>query len=142
MNRCQTLLAVVVCFSILAPAGPLRADDKNTETLAQHLDQLRNKLDHAARRANQPTAEGSNVVGLRGSKQESSSKQLYWKGQKGKAPVTTEEIRIFRAAVDEARGGKTAEAVSDLKLFKEKYPESTLLPDVEDTLSRLTTAKP
>src|SRR5262249_15623091 len=128
----------------LAWAAPSQADDKdkNTETLAQHLDQLRVKLDHTARRANQPTSEGSSVVGVRGSKQESASKQLYWKGQKGPAPVTPEEIRVFRAAVDEARGGKTAEAIADLKSFKEKSPKSSMLPDVEDTLTRLVAAKP
>ena len=117
-----------------------RADEKKTEApLAQYLEQLQTKLDHTAQRANQPNAEGSSVVGLRGTKQESASKQLYWKGKKGKESVSPEEIKIFRGAIEQARIGKSTDAVATLKMFQEKYPKSALGPDVQETLKRLMT---
>jgi len=112
-------------------------------TQAQYLEQLQAKLDHAARRANKPSSEGSSVVGLRGSQQEAASKQLYWKGKKGQETVAPEEIKAFRAAVEQARSGRNADAITSLKAFQEKYPKSALLPDVQETLARLSeTPKP
>ncbi len=104
---------------------------------AQYLEELQTKLDHAARRSNQPTSEGSAVVGLRGSKKESASKQLYWKGKKGDVAVAPEEIKAFRSAIEQARAGKNPEAVVALKTFSEKYPTSALLPDVQEAISQL-----
>src|SRR6202044_1744615 len=89
-----------------------------------YLDQLQIKLDHMAQRANQPSAAGSAVVGLRGSKQEPLSKQLYWKGKTGPVPVTTEEVALFRGAVDLAKAGKKEEAIARLKSFMDTYPQS------------------
>jgi TolA-binding protein len=129
--------AAVLCIGL---AGRVRADDKKADvSLAQYLEQLQTKLDHTARRVNQPNAEGSSVVGLRGSKQEAPSKQLYWKGKKGKEAVSPEEVKAFRAAVDQARAGKNADAITSLKTFQDTYPKSALLPDVNDTLARLNT---
>jgi TolA-binding protein len=98
---------------------------------------VRTKLDHTARRVNQPTSEGSAVVGLRGSKQEAASKQLYWKGKEGKVTVAPEEVKEFRSAVEQAQAGKNDEAVAALKAFQEKHPKSALLPDVQETLAKL-----
>src|SRR5437016_3939636 len=83
------------------------------------LEDLQVKLDHAAQRANQPKAEGSSVIGLRGSKQEPLSKQLYWKGRKGPTPLRPEEVKLFRSAVEQARAGKTADAVALLTTFQQ-----------------------
>src|SRR5437899_3309832 len=105
----------------------------------QYLDQLQVKLDHTAQRVNQPNAGGSTVVGLRGSKQEPVSKQLYWKGKKGPAPVTPEEVKAFRAAIEQAQNGHKPEAITALNSFSEKYPKSGLLPDVQETLRVLNT---
>lgn len=103
----------------------------------QYLQEMQVKIDHTARRINQPNSEGSSVVGLRGSKQESASKQLYWKGKKGKVAVALEEVKAFREAIELARAGKEADATAKLKSFQEKYPKSPLLPDVQETLTRL-----
>ena len=117
------------------------AEDKKPEpTLAQYLEQLQTKLDHAARRANKLSAEGSSVVGLRGSQQESTSKQLYWKGKKGKEAVAPDEVKAFRSAVEQARAGRNADAITSLKDFQEKYPKSALIPDVQETLTQLSAA--
>jgi len=125
-------------LTILLWAPILRAESsKPSETLAAYLDQLQIKLDHAAQRANQPTESGTNVIGLRGSKQEPLSKQLYWKGRAGTRPVSTDEVKAFRDAIDEARAGKKAEASAALKSFLDKYPKSALKPDAEDSLKLL-----
>jgi TolA-binding protein len=142
MNHWKKLSVVVsVCLALGGLSALSNAEDKKPdETLAQYLEHLQTKLDHTAQRINQPNAEGSSVVGLRGAKQESASKQLYWKGKKGKTPVTPEEVKAYRVAIDQARAGKNAEAVSALKDFQTKYPKSALLPDINETLSRLNAA--
>jgi TolA-binding protein len=142
MNRSSKRSTVIILFLAVAGLAVVtRAEDKKPEpTTAQYLEQLQVKLDHTAQRVNQPNAEGTSVVGLRGAKQEAASKQLYWKGKKGKTAVTPDEIKAFRAAVEQARAGKEAEAVTALKTFQEKYPKSALLPDVNETLSRLSAA--
>src|SRR5437016_939327 len=121
-------VACVSCFVMLGAAVTHRAEDKKSDapSLAPYLEQLQIKLDHTAQRANQPSADGSSVVGLRGAKQESASKQLYWKGKKGKESVSPEEIKAFRGAIDQARAGKTTDAVASLKSFQENYPKSAL----------------
>jgi TolA-binding protein len=139
MKRIQKKFVVLSAWLVLAGlSSAARAEEKKPEQSAgQYLEELQTKLDHAARRANQPTAEGSSVVGLRGSKQEAASKQLYWKGKKGKTAVTPEEVKEVRDAVELARAGKSSEAVASLKAFEEKYPKSALLPDVQEAISRL-----
>lgn len=113
---------------------------KPPQDLQAYLEQLQAKLEHTARRANQPTASGSSVVGLRGSKQEPLSKQLYWKGKTGNAPVSPEEVKLLRTAVEQSRAGQNAEAVTTLKSFQEKYPKSALNADAEETLRLLSAA--
>lgn len=112
-------------------------DKKLVEPLNQYLEHLQVKLDHTAQRVNQPTSGGSSVVGLRGSKQESASKQLYWKGKDGKVPVAPDEVKLYRKAVDEATAGKKADSITSLNMFMEKYPKSALMPDVQETMHRL-----
>ena len=134
-------VVVILSIGIAMLTSVCRAEEKKPEqTTAQYLEQLQIKLDHAARRMNQPGAEGASVVGLRGAKQDSPSKQLYWKGKQGKAAVTPDEIKSFRAAIEQARAGKNAEAVAALKMFQEKYPKSALLPDVQEALNHLAAA--
>jgi TolA-binding protein len=110
------------------------------EGLNQYLQTLQVKLGHAAQRANQPSAEGSNVVGIRGSKQEPAAKQLYWKGKTGKVAVSPDEITLFRSGVDQAAAGKKEDAIATLNSFEQKYPKSPLMPDVQETQRRLNTA--
>src|SRR5438876_12022787 len=90
-------------------------DAKPAQDLAAYLEQMQVKLEHTAQRANQPSSSGSSVVGLRGSKQESASKQLYWKGKTGRAPVTPEEVKMFRTAIEQAKAGQKDVAVATLK---------------------------
>jgi TolA-binding protein len=136
----KSLAAAGLCF-VFAGVRSSGAEEKEpVQTTAQYLEQLRTKLDHTARRANQPGSEGSSVVGLRGAKQESASKQLYWKGQRGKGTVTTSEVKEYRDAVEQARGGKNDDAIAALKSFQTKYPKSALGPDVQETLNRLSAA--
>jgi TolA-binding protein len=114
------------------------ADDaKPPVDQAAFLEDLQLKLDHAAQRANQPSSEGSSVVGLRGSKQDSGAKQLYWKGKAGVAPVSTAEVKELRTAIELARAGNNEGAITGLKAFLEKYPKSALKHDAEETLARI-----
>lgn len=99
-----------------------------------YLEELQLKLDHAARRANQPKAGASSVIGLRGSKQEPLSKQLYWKGKTGGQTVTPQEVKEYRSAVEQAKAGQTIEAIAALKALLAKYPDTALKPDIEETI--------
>ncbi len=129
----KVFAALVLGLWAIVPCA--RAEDARPAPQgAAYLEELQTKLDHIARRANQPSSSGSSVAGLRGSKQGPVSKQLYWKGKETQAPVSIEEVKMFRMAVEEARAGKTAQASATLKAFLEKYPQSSLKPDVEETL--------
>lgn len=123
-----------------AKAAPAVAQPAPHRDLAAYLDELQLKLEHTAQRANQPSAAGSSVVGLRGSKEEPISKQLYWKGKVENTPVTPEEVKMFRTAVEQARAGKKDEAAASLKSFLDQYPKSGLRGDAEDTLALLAPA--
>ena len=111
-----------------------------TQTLASYLEQLQVKLEHTAQRANQPNSNGSSVVGLRGSKHEPTSKQLYWKGKTGSVQVTPEEVKMFRTAIEQAKAGQKDAAIITLKSFQTKYPKSGLKGDADDTLKMLASA--
>jgi TolA-binding protein len=130
------LFAALAALLLTAPAG--RAEEAKTNpALVAYLENLQLKLDHAAQRANQPTAGVSNVVGVRGSKAEPTSKQLYWKGKEKPKAVSVDEVRHFRLAVEQARAGQTTEALVALKEFGEKYPKSALTSDVDETVRLL-----
>jgi hypothetical protein len=140
--------AIVMLLGILL-FGPMAwAEDSKPATppvrpdLSTYLDQLQVKLEHTAQRTNQPNATGTSVVGLRGSKQEPVSKQLYWKGKTGPQPVTPEEVKIFRTAIEQAKANKKDDAAANLKSFLEKYPKSGLRGDAEDTLKLLLASAP
>jgi hypothetical protein len=130
------IVALLACVSFLRAEEPKPAAD-----LAAYLAQLQVKLEHTAQRANQPTSGGTSVVGLRGSKQEPLSKQLYWKGKAGNTPVTPEEIKLFRTAIEEAQAGNNDQATTTLKSLIEKYPKSGLKSDAEETLKLLISAQ-
>jgi TolA-binding protein len=138
---------VMTMWLLAGLLAPLGAEQKAAapaaapaQDMQAYLDELQVKLEHTARRANQPTASGSSVVGLRGTKQESLSKQLYWKGKTGSARVNPEEVKLFRTAVEEARAGQTTQAAATLKDFQQKFPKSPLLPDAEEMQRRLSAA--
>jgi len=137
----KRMFLILAGLTMLVSAG--WADDaKPAQDLNAYLEQLQVKLEHTAQRANQPNAGGSNVVGLRGSKQEPVSKQLYWKGKTGVAPVTPDEVKMFRTAIEQAQAGQKDVAVVTLKSFVEKYPKSGLVGDAQDTLKMLAAAPP
>ena len=131
MNIVKAVGIVLLPCLVFAAAAP--ATDLKT-----YLDQLQVKLDHAAQRANQPSAQaGTNVVGLRGSAQTSGPAPLYWKGSAKTVAVTPDEIKLFRSGVEQARAGQKADAITTLKSFQTQYPQSALKPDVDETLQRL-----
>ncbi len=136
MKRCALMLVGLLAFS----SWGWTEDAKPTQDLGSYLDQLQVKLEHTAQRANQPSSNGSSVVGLRGSKQESASRQLYWKGKTGNTPVTPEEVKMFRTAIEQAKAGQKDVAVTTLKSFVAKYPKSGLIGDAQDTLKLLASA--
>lgn len=131
-------LALALLAGLFLVAPRVHAEDSKAKV---YLENLQTKLDHIARRANQPTNQGSSVAGLRGSKQEPMSKQLYWKGKTREHAVTIDEVKLFRSAVEEARAGQVDSAKKTLQTFLEMYPKSSLKPDVEETLQVLA-AKP
>lgn len=143
MNK--ILWATAVCGLFVLPLGaevatPPQGLPAGRQDANHYLEQLQAKLEHTAQRMNQPNSGGSSVVGLRGSKQEPLSKQLYWKGKKGNVAVTPDEIKMFRTAVDEARVGQMTDAIATLKSFQEKFPKSGLKPDAQETIRVLSEA--
>jgi TolA-binding protein len=139
MKRTALMVVAVLTLGSMVWADGAAAP---VQDLSAYLDQLQLKLDHTAQRANQPNSSGSSVVGLRGSKQEPVSKQLYWKGKSGPTPVTPEEVKMFRSAIEQAKAGQKDTAIATLKSFAEKYPKSGLLGDAKDTLNLLTAGTP
>src|SRR6185503_2925939 len=55
---------LLLSLALLCPVG--HAEDAKPDA-THYLNQLQVKLDHAAQRANQPSDNGSSVIGLRGS---------------------------------------------------------------------------
>jgi hypothetical protein len=137
MKTAGTIGWMAVCLWMGALGISRGEEKKNPESLGEFLERIQVKLDHTAQRVNQPNKGGSSVVGLRGSKKENTSQQLYWKGKNKPAEATPEEVKMFRNAVEEARAGRKAEAISLLNNFQAKYPQSALLADVKETLHRL-----
>lgn len=124
-------VVMMLCGSIASAAEPtLSAETKRA------LDQLQVKLDHAAQRANQPTAGRSHVVGLRGAKQ-TSAKQLYWKEASPPPTASPEEVKALRDALALAQTGDRSKAVTALTDFKTKYTQSALRPDADEALKLL-----
>jgi hypothetical protein len=134
------LFALTLMTGSMLSAG---AEDAKTDSdLNHYLEQLQIKLEHTAQRSNQPGTAGSSVVGLRGSKQEPLSHQLYWKGKKVSGPVSPDEVKLMRTALEQARTGHKTESVAMLQTFEQKYPKSALLPDVQQTLQKLNGPQP
>ncbi len=131
----KRLLILALCGSLTAPL--VAEEAAQPQEVTKYLDQLQAKLEHTAQRNNQPNSAGSSVIGVRGTKQEPLSRQLYWKGKPGKETVSAEEIRVFRAGVEQARAGRKNEAISTLKSFEEKYPKSPLRVDAQKTIDIL-----
>ena len=136
MKRTFILLTGIFLLTAKSWADDAKPPVDNTS----YLQDLQLKLDHAAQRANQPSSDGSSVVGLRGSKQDSGSKQLYWKGKNGTAPVSTGEVKDLRNAIELARLGNNVGATNALKAFLDKYPKSAFKPDAEETLARISSS--
>jgi len=127
---------LLLCLTCVAPLWSFAADSSAPD-MVQYLNQLQVKLDHAAQRANQPTAGGASVVGLRGAPPSAEASTLYWKGKEKPAKVSAEEFKAFRDAVALARAGKKTDAIAALQSFRAAYPRSALQPDAEETLRRL-----
>ena len=135
MNRIKGSLVAIGLIALFS--GSVRAEDaKPAVSLNDYLQQLQVKLDHTAQRANKPSSGSTSVAGLRGAPQAKSA-PLYWKGKKGSEPVNVVEVKAYRDAVEQARAGKRPEAIALLNTFQEKYPKSPLMPDVQETLHRL-----
>ncbi len=138
MNRSLITLISLLSIGTLGFADEAKPAPDN----AAALEQIQIKLDHTAQRMNQPTNQGSSVVGLRGSKQEPLSKQLYWKGKSDAAPVTPDEVKALRSALAQAKAGKKEVAATALQSFITTYPKSGLVPDAKDALALVSPSKP
>ena len=77
--------------------------------------------------------------GVRGTR-DSSSEGLYWKGEDRKE-ITDDEVRIFRAALENASAGKRHEAATQFGTFVQLYPNSLLKADALRSIEELKTEK-
>lgn len=66
---------------------------------------------------------------------------LYWKGGRSEGPVKQNEVDEFNAALDLAIQGNKEDAEQKLKQFASQYPESPLLPEVNQTLVQLSSSE-
>lgn len=114
-----------LCLSVAS------AQEKKESGLSGWLKDLQKKIEQVVPKKSIPMTTG--VAGVRGAKEESQAK-LYWKGKKGEAPITEEELKRFKAAVETVSKGNAEAAIKGLDEFMKQYPDSALIPDAKKTL--------
>jgi hypothetical protein len=126
----KKLFAVFMILGLCC-AGAAAAPEQKGSTLSEWLRSIQKKIDKILPK--KEIATSTSVAGVRGAKQEATTK-LYWKGKKGEAAVSEEELSKFKACVDLAGKGDCAAATTELETFMKQYPDSALIPDAKKTL--------
>lgn len=102
-----------------------------SNTLLTWLKKLKDRAARTQAKHNQLVA----VAAVRGSETKDAP-PLYWKGKKGDAPISAEELKAFEEAVDAAMANDPA-SESKLESFVASYPKSPLLAEANQTLEML-----
>lgn len=123
------LIMVIVLGSGAAFAQ--EQEKKPGSSIAEWLKGLQQRIAQLQPKKTMP--QGTIVAGVRGAKEDSSTK-LYWKGKKGNEVVTEEELAEFKEGVELATKGDKERAIHELVEFMKLYPDSALIPDAKKTL--------
>jgi TolA-binding protein len=83
----------------------------------------------------------TSVVGARGA-EDTSSDELYWKGEAQKkgvveSNISEKELSDFKLAVDQASQGEKRLAMTSFQTFLKTYPDSELTPDARAAIDQL-----
>ena len=136
----RNIVGVVVLLGLLAGAAAAGEQPAAAESgLTGWLKELRKKIDLVVPRKTLPVSTG--VAGVRGAKDDAKTDKLYWKGKKGDAAVTEEEMKEFKEAVELVEKHDRKDALKELEAFMKQYPDSALIPDAKKTLDMLRTAE-
>ena len=102
------------------------------DSLQAWLKDLKKRLEKSRARHNQIVA----VAAVRGN-ETPDAPPLYWKGKKSSGPAAMPELTEFETAVEAALNGDPAAAREKLNAFLTGNPNSSLVGDARETLSRL-----
>ena len=122
-------ISAIILFIALLCLNAYAEDKKD----AGFWDGLKGKIEKLAPK--KKTTETTAVGGVRGTR-DSSSEGLYWKGEDRKE-ITDDEVRTFRAALDNASAGKRHEAAAQFGTFVQLYPNSLLKADALRSIEEL-----
>jgi TolA-binding protein len=128
----------VLIVAIATICSMAAAQGQKGPTLAAWLKGLQQKIAQIAPKKSVTQSPG--IADVRGSKGNASVK-LYWKGKKGEAQVTEEELTELKKGIDLAVKGDMAGAIKELDEFMKQYPDSALIPDAKKTLELVKTAE-
>jgi hypothetical protein len=126
-------LCLLILITSLCGSPALAAEPKGS-SLADWITVVQKKIDKIVPKKIQPLSTGA--AGIRGAKEDASVK-LYWKGKKSHEPVTEEEMKEFKAAIEHIVKDDRAAAVTVLEKFLTEYPSSALIPDAKKMLDLL-----
>jgi len=129
------VVILILCLSAVATA---EEQGKKEGGFADWLKSIQRKISQIVPKKTVNMSTG--VAGVRGAKEDSVAR-LYWKGKKGAAPVSEEELKEFKEGLDRAESGDKAGAIHEFEEFMKLYPDSALIPDVKKTLDLITIAK-
>jgi TolA-binding protein len=125
-------------FSLIIIAGlccsPALAAEPKGSSLADWIKVVQKKIDKIVPKKIQPLS--TDAAGIRGTREETSVK-LYWKGKKRDEPITEEELKAFKAAINLIARDDRVAAVTSLEKFMTLYPSSPLIPDAKKMLDLL-----
>ncbi len=126
----RLLTAVFVVFLI---AGVSVAVEKGSfwSTLLKKVNKL---VSHSSQGETQ-----TSVIGVRGTKEDTDSDSLYWKGKAEPATgtYTEAEIETFKSAIFLAEQGQDERAIQAFTRFQKEYPDSRLCCDAAMAVDRL-----
>ena len=123
------LFIFIVMIGVCCPL--VQAQEQKGSALAEWLKGLQQRIALIAPKKTLP--QSTMVAGVRGAKEGAPAK-LYWKGKKGEAPVTEQELADLRKGLDLAAMRDNAGAARELEGFLKQYPDSALVPDAKKTL--------
>ncbi len=110
---------------------------KTSESFQSWLKEMKKRVAHTNTKQNQLVA----VAAVRGS-ETPDTPPLYWKGKKGEGKVQAPEIKDFETAIDAALSGDSVAAKEKLQSFVLAYPQSSLVADANETLTKLDATAP
>lgn len=125
-----TLSLFFLCFSLYAQ------DKSNWKTWYENL---LKSLKYKVEKKISPRSKITAVAAVRGSKQESKSKDIYWKGSNSKKAQEKIEAdrKMLKEAVQSVVNGDIEKGRAQLKNFIDKNPDSYFISEAKEALGKL-----